>query len=131
MSNFCLVSFFYNLFINKGEDMAIKLNKSGYDNAVAIIKNGLEVEHDTDWNEDRPTKDEAIRFLDNHDLNEYGLWFLGVDTEVPAKDSSKFIYQYGDFAVLHKSALEDIVKQATKNKNDEVKNAAQKLLNML
>ncbi len=82
--------------------MAVVLNKAAYDHAVAIIKKGLEIEHDVkNWHEVKPTPDEIARFLDTHTLDEYGTWFLGINTDADQKDKSKFEYPFGDLQVLH------------------------------
>jgi len=112
--------------------MAVTLHKPGYDYAVAIIKKGLEIEHDSNnWEAVKPTQDEIVRYLNTHTLDEYGLWFLGIDSSRDPKDKSKFMYPYGDFKVLHKSALIAALKEAAKNNHEEIKTAAQKLVAMV
>lgn len=114
--------------------MAIKLNKAGYERAVEIIKNGLEVEHNADmnaWDAIKATANEEERYLDTHDLDEYGQWFLGVDTDADPKDRSKYLYPFGDFSVLHKSALLVAQQQAAQKNQTEIASAAQKLLGMI
>jgi len=112
--------------------MAVKLHKAGFDHAMAMIQDGLEVEHDSNnWLQVQPTRDEIVHYLDTHTLEEYGLWFLGIDTDVDSKSSDKFKYPYGDFSVLHQSGLVAIEKDATMANNHDVKAAAQKLLTML
>src|SRR5262245_50028248 len=112
--------------------MAVKLNKAGFDRAMSIIRNGLEVEHDSNnWEAVKPSKDQMVKFLNTHSLEEYGQWFLGIKSEVDAKDSSKYVYPWGDFSVLHKSALMATDKQAAQNNDSEIKSAVQKLLEMI
>ncbi len=112
--------------------MSIKLNKLAYDHAVEIIKDGLEVEHDiSNWEEVKPSQDEQVRHLNTHTLDEYGLWFLGIDTDADTNDKSKFVYPYGDFSVLHKSALIAAEQQAGQKHHQEIKSAVQKLLAMV
>jgi len=113
--------------------MAIKLNQAGYDRAAAIIKKGLEVENDTNnWQEVKPTVDEELFFIENHSLNEYGEWFLGVNTDAALKDSTKkFVYPHGDLKVVHKSALLESEKLAKKNNDTEIHQAIHKLLEMI
>lgn len=112
--------------------MAIKLNNAAYDHAVSIIKKGLEVEHDTNnWTEVQATPDEQVRYLKNHGLEKYGTWFLGIDTDADPKSKDKYVYPFGDFSVLHKSALLVAVKQAEKDQDEEIKKAASQLLAMI
>jgi|SRR5579859_3809121 len=112
--------------------MAVKLNKPGFENAVKIIKNGLEVEHDTNnWEAVKATRDQMVKYLNTHTLEEYGEWFLGIKSEADAKDAAKYVYPFGDLSVLHKSALVTAEKQATQNNDAEIKTAVQKLLEMI
>lgn len=112
--------------------MSIELNKSGYERAITIIKDELEVEHDSNnWDEVAPTEDEVIRYLNAHSLAEYGSWFLGVDTDADANDKSKFVYPFGDFSVLHKSALLRIQKDAEQHHHSEIAAAVKRLLEMI
>lgn len=112
--------------------MAIILNKAAYEKAIAIIKKGLEIEHDIkNWHEVKPTPDEIARFLDTHSLDEYGTWFLGINTDADQKDKSKFEYPFGDLQVLHKSALIATEKIAALKNHEEIKTAVHNLLEML
>ncbi|MFA6065844.1 MAG: hypothetical protein WC707_01540 [Candidatus Babeliaceae bacterium] len=112
--------------------MAIIINKNGYEHALSIINKGLEVDHSaTNWEEVRPSRDEEVRFLNTHSLDEYGLWFLGLKTDADQKDISKFVYPFGDFNIVHKSALIAAEKNATQFGHEEIKAVAQKLLNTI
>ena len=112
--------------------MSVKVNKAGYEHALEIIKNGLEFEHDlNDWKEVKPDVDDEARHLNTHSLEEYGLWFLGIDTDADPESKDKYCYPYGDFSVLHKSGLLDIEREATRKHDNDVKDAAQKLLAMI
>lgn len=112
--------------------MSIKLHKAGYEHALKLIANGLEVEPDQgNWDEVQPTQDEIIRFLDTHSLNEYGLWFLGVDTSRAEKDPTRFVYPYGDLKVIHESALIEAEQDAMDKDFTEIEEAAGTLLDMV
>ncbi|MBD3231475.1 hypothetical protein GF322_02315 [Candidatus Dependentiae bacterium] len=111
--------------------MAIKLNAAGYDNAKKLIKS-FEVECDpNNWEEVKPSIDEILRYLDSHKLEEYGLWFLGIDTQAPNDQRSKYVYPYGDFNLVQESALILAERQATEKNHDEIKKAAHELLQEL
>lgn len=111
--------------------MAIKLHKEGFDHAKAVIENGLEVEHSSNWDAVKPTKDEEVRHLNTHTLDEYGIWFLGIDTEVPENDKSKFVYPHGDLKVVHKSALIIAEEQAREKGHKDIQKAAQELIELI
>lgn len=112
--------------------MAIELNQKAYKHAVSLIQNGLEVEHDAkNWNAVKPTEDEIIRYLNTHDLDAYGRWFLGIDTAADPKDKSKYLYPTGDLKIIHKSALTLSAADATKQRHEEIASAARALLDMI
>lgn len=112
--------------------MAVRLNQAAYDYAVSLIKNGLEIENDTNnWDEVKPTRDEMVVYLDNHDLDEYGLWFLGIDADADETDPARYVYPYGDLKVIHQSALMVAEQKAGKSGDHEIRKAAQDLLRMI
>jgi hypothetical protein len=112
--------------------MAIKLNQAGYDYAIALIRNGLEVEHtNSDWDEVEPTENDIVRYLNSHTLSEYGNWFLAIDTDADQKDASKYLYPFGDLKIVYKSALIAAEKEATRNDYAEIKMAAKQLLELI
>jgi len=112
--------------------MAVKLNQEAYNHAMALIKNGLEIEHDTNnWDEVEPTENETVEYLNTHTLSEYGRWFLGIDTEADQKDKSKYLYPTGDLKVIHKSALMLSEREAKQQNHGEIAATAKKLLEMI
>lgn len=111
--------------------MSVTLHKPGFDHAIQLINRGLEVITKSNWNEVKPDRDDLVHYLDTHSMDEYGQWFLGVDTAIPTNNSSRFSYPYGDFGVLHKSGLEAIIQEAAKNNQLDIKQAAEKLLAMV
>lgn len=112
--------------------MAIKLNEAGFEHAKELIKGGLEVEKKAgDWEQHKATKDEIDKFLETHYLEEYGLWFLGINTDFPDNDKDRYVYPYGDLKIVHKDALATAIAQATKQGHKEIVEAASKLLEMI
>ena len=102
--------------------MSIKLNRAGFDHAVKLIKQKLEVEHDQgNWQAVKATPDEEAKYLQTHSLEEYGLWFLGIDEEIEPQGKHMYTYPYGDLKVLHKSALITVIQQATQHHVHEIK----------
>jgi len=112
--------------------MAIKLHKEGYEHAEEMIMLGVEVDHiPNNWAEVKPTVDDELNYIDSHSRDEYGLWYLGIDTSIPSDNRDKFVYPYGDFNVVQKSALIVAEEQAKKNNHDEIAVAARALLKMV
>ena len=109
--------------------MAILLHNAGCEHADNMIKQRVEVEHfSNNWEEAQPTVDDELNYLQSHTLDEYGLWYLGIDTDVPSNNRSKFVYPFGDFNVVQKSALIAAEALARKNHHYEIAEAAQALL---
>lgn len=112
--------------------MSKKLNKAAYDLAKQMIEHGFELEHDeNNWAEVKPTPEEVTRYLEAHDIEEYGAWFLGVDPQADSESTAKYAYPFGDFSVVHKSALLEAEKKATMNKDLEIAQAAKRLLQLI
>ena len=107
--------------------MAIKLNEKGYNRAVYIIDNGLEIIYQSSWEAVKPTENDKDHFIQTRTLEEYGENFLGIDTDAGAEEISKFVFPWGDFNVLHVSAL----KLAEENGPEEIQKAARKLLDKI
>lgn len=110
--------------------MAIKLNIEGLKNAQKLIQEG-EVEHMGTWQEYQATQDEINHFLNTHTTQEYGLWFLGIDTNVENNDRHHYVFPYGDLKLVQKSGLEASIKEAKAQGHNEIVDAAKKLLDTI
>lgn len=108
--------------------MAITLNRAGLKYAEERIREGEFDSFDTDWSEIQPTNDEVLHFVDAHDMQEYGLWFLGINNEVPAQLKEHYVYPHGDLKLVQKCALEVTAKEASQKGHKEIADAAEKLL---
>ena len=109
--------------------MAIKLNIPGLEHAETMIKKGVEVEHTSNnWEAVKPTVDDELHYIEAHSLDEYGQWFLGINTDAPVENRSKYVYPFGDFKVVQESALIIVEEVAGKKHQHEIKDVAHKLL---
>ncbi len=111
--------------------MAIKLNKTAFNNALKLIQAGEVEKFDSNWNEEKPDANEIANFLNTHSMEEYGLWFLGKNDQFKENTKEHYVYPYGDLKEVQKSALIDTQKQAQKNGDHEVLNAIRQLLDMI
>jgi hypothetical protein len=94
-----------------------------------MIKKGVEVEHTSNnWEEVKPTADDELHYIETHSLDEYGQWFLGINTDVAEDRKSKYVYPFGDFKVVQKSALMVVEEVAGKKHQHEIKDVAHQLL---
>lgn len=111
--------------------MAIKFHKQGFDNAVRLIQAKQATSFDSNWQEEKPTKDEMVHFINTHDMSEYGLWFLGTDGNFPENTHEHYVYPHGDLKLVQRCALVDTLKKSEANKDAEIANAVKRLLGML
>lgn len=112
--------------------MAIKLNEAGFEHAKELIKGGLEVEKKAcDWNAHKATEDEIDKFLETHYMAEYGLWFLGINTDMSENAKERYVFPYGDFKIVHKSAIIIAEEDAARKGAREVQHAAKQLLELI
>lgn len=113
--------------------MAVKLHHKGFAHAQMLI-NAHEVEHNQNgvtWKDSAPTADDSAKFLKTHDIEEYGEWFLGVDTDKPRENKEHYVYPYGDFSEVHRGAVVQAEKEANTQGHQEIAQAAKKLLAMV
>ncbi len=112
--------------------MAIKLNEKAIAHAEKLIKaHEFEYNH-VPWSEANPTSSQTVRYLNTHDLEEYGEWFLGVDTDnAKVESKERYIYPVGDFSEIQRSALKLAAENAKKQNHQEVAQAAQRLLDLI
>jgi len=111
--------------------MAIILNKSGFDYAVRLIQEGEFESFDADWQEEQPTPDEVGNFLNTHYIQEYGLWFLGINDQHADTTKEYYEYPHGDLKEVQRSALVHSLAHAQKNGHAEIAHAVKKLIEMI
>lgn len=111
--------------------MAVILNKKAFEHAKHLISSG-EVQHDAaNWESVKATLDEEVRYLNTHTMEEYGLWFLGINTGIAETSRHRYEFPYGDFSIVHRSGLEAIVRRAAQNGHKEIEAAAKQLLELI
>ncbi len=112
--------------------MAIKLNEKAIAHAEKLIKaHEYEYNH-VPWTEAHPTQTETVRYLNTHDLDEYGEWFLGIDTDNAKLESKeRYVYPVGDFGEVHRSALKLAAEKAAQQNHKEIAQAAKRLLDLI
>jgi hypothetical protein len=111
--------------------MSIKLNSEAITYAKKLIHAG-EIDHNAhDWQEVKPTHDEVSKFLNTHSLEEYGVWFLGINTGAPASDKSHYCFPIGDFKLISKAALKSVAHDAAAQGLTDIAAQAQELISSL
>jgi hypothetical protein len=110
--------------------MALKLNYRARTHAEKLIEAG-ECEHHSNWNEVKPTQNDTVRFLNTHTLEEYGEWFLAINTNADKESKEYYTMPLGDFSEVHKSALLEAHKIAREEKAQDIEEVIKKLIEMI
>lgn len=112
--------------------MSIRLHQPGFAYAKERIKVG-EVCHDDHaaWKEDESTKDELLRFSNNHSISEYGQWFLAIDTDQTQESLQRYLLPHGDLHEVHRCALLEVQRVSKEKGYHDIAQAAQELLRMI
>lgn len=108
--------------------MAITLNASAIEHAKKLIQAGEVESLSDDWNEQKPTPTEVDNFIRTHFMKEYGLWFLGRNSDIKDTNKEHYVYPYGDLKEVQRCALVDSIKQAEKRGHKDIVQAAKELL---
>jgi hypothetical protein len=110
--------------------MAVTLNQAALEQAKRLIAAGEIESFDADWNEEKPTPDEEIHYIQTHYMSEYGLWFLGKNPQIKEDNKEHYDYPYGDLKTVQRSALVHSIALAEKRGHKEIAQAAKKLLEL-
>jgi hypothetical protein len=108
--------------------MAIVLNKAAVDRAKYLIEADEVTSFDSDWNEEKPTPTEVEQFLEAHDMEEYGEWFLGKNDQFDREVKEHYEYPYGDLREVQRCALVHSQAQAEKRDDKEMMHVIKELI---
>ena len=76
--------------------MTIKLNQKAFDHAKDLVRKGRTTKDERDdWSEHAPSADEENAYLDKHGWQEFGQWYLGVDTDLGEETKGHYKFPYG------------------------------------
>jgi hypothetical protein len=108
--------------------MAVKLNRSAYAHARALVGKRQVVKDDRDaWSGHQPSAKDENAFIEAHGMAEYGKWHLGVDEGKPADTKAHYKFPYGDFKTVHRCAVLSAESRAGQYKHLDIEEAAAKL----
>lgn len=112
--------------------MAVKLNRSAYEHAQALVKQGKFVPDDRgEWREHRPSAQRENEFIAQRGFAEYGKWFLGIDEDRPGDTKGHYEFPYGDFDRLHRCGVLAAEARAGRYKHFDIERAAAHLHGMI
>ena len=112
--------------------MAVKLNRSAYDFAQQLVRQGQVVIDDKDaWSEHQPSTGRENDFLEQNGFRDYRRWYLGTDDEYPEETKSHYKFPYGDFEKVHRCGVISAETRAAQRGYDDIASAAAHLHGML
>lgn len=112
--------------------MAVKLNRSGFNRAKALIGAGKALRDDRDaWSEHQPSAAEENEFIQRHGWSVYGQWHLGADDEKDKETKAHYKFPYGDFIRVHRCAVLTAESRAGQYKYADIERAAARLHEMI
>jgi hypothetical protein len=112
--------------------VAVKLNRSAYEHAQALVKEGkVALDDRDDWSEHQPSAEQENRFIEEHGWREYGKWHLGVDDEHAEETKGRYKFPYGDFERVHRCAVLAAESRAAQYDYEDIARAVAHLHGML
>jgi hypothetical protein len=110
----------------------MKLNQRAYEHARRLIADGrVVVDQRDDWSEHQPSAADENRFIEEHGIDEYGRWHLGIREDRTADTKGHYAFPYGDFGNVHRCALLAAESRAGQRRYFDVERAAAHLHGML
>jgi hypothetical protein len=110
----------------------IRLNKTAFEHAKELIKDGKYVLDDRDdWSEHQPTAAQENHYIDEHGFTDYGHWYLGIDDDEDQDNKGRYKFPYGDFVNVHRCGVLAAESRAGQYKHDDIEQAAAHLHGML
>jgi hypothetical protein len=83
------------------------------------------------WGEVQPTAAAENAYLDNHDWEAYGRWFLGLTDGANQDTKARYAFVFGDFRRIHRSGLIACHYRAAEWRHKAIELAAHELLQEL
>ncbi|HSM57822.1 MAG TPA: hypothetical protein VK879_16840 [Candidatus Sulfomarinibacteraceae bacterium] len=108
----------------------MKVNEQAVAKARELIKQH-QYDKESDWSEAQPSTSQENDFLEKHDWDEYGQWFLAIDTDASEETKDRYNFPYGDFRRVHRDGLIAAKQRAAQYDHSDVEQAADDLLQLL
>lgn len=110
----------------------MKLNQRAYEHARQLIADGRVTLDERDaWSEHQPSTRDENRFIEEHGIDVYARWHLGIDESQPASNKSRYRFPYGDFVTVHRCGVLAAESRAGQYKHPKIQSAAAHLHGML
>ena len=111
--------------------MSISLNPQAVTYAKRLIQDGTLTNDQGNWSLHNPEPAEENAFLEDHEIEEYGNWHLGLDMSKGKDTKGRYKFPYGDFKTVRRDGLIAAKQRAAQQGYQDIENAADKLLQLL
>jgi len=112
--------------------MAVRLNEKAFRNAQKLIEQGRYISDERDmWSEDQPSAADEDIYIDEHGFDDYGNWYLGIDTDKDENTKGHYEFPYGDFENVHRCGVLSAESRAGQYHHTDIENAAAHLHGMI
>ena len=110
----------------------MKLSTRAYEHAQKLVADGKVVlDGRDDWSEHQPSAQDENRYIEEHGIQAYGRWYLGVEEDQPEDNKGRYKFPYGDFENVHRCGVLSAESRAGQYKHFDVERAAAHLHGML
>ena len=112
--------------------MEVILNKRAYEHTKRLVEKGSYVFDEKDlWSEHQPSAQEENEHIEENGFEEFGKWYLGVDTDEKEDTKGRYKFPYSDFAKVHRCGVLAAENRAGQYKYNDIEQAAAHLHGMI
>jgi hypothetical protein len=112
--------------------MTVVLNKTSVEHAKRLVEQGRYFFDEKDkWSEHQPSAKEENEYIEGHSFEEYGKWYLGIDTDEKEDTKGRYKFPYSDFAKVHRCGVIAAETRAGQYKYNAIEQAAARLHEMI
>jgi hypothetical protein len=110
----------------------MKLNEPGYEHARRLVQEGRVALDERDaWAEHQPSGGQESEYIEQHGLDDYRHWFLGMAEDLDEESKTRYTFPYGDFEQVHRCGVLSAEVRAGEYKYEDIEVAAAHLHGML
>jgi hypothetical protein len=112
--------------------MTVILNKTALGYAQRLVEHGRYVfDEKGKWSEHQPSAKEENKYIEEHGFEEYGKWYLGVDTDEKEDTKGRYKFPHSDFVKVHRCGVIAAETRAGQYKHNDIEKAAARLHEMI
>src|SRR5687767_2469051 len=83
------------------------------------------------WSEHKPSAQEENEYIERYNFDEFGKWYLGVDTDEKEDTKGRYKFPYSDFAKVHRCGVLAAENRAGQYKYNDIEQGAAHLHGMI